>query len=324
VRAKTLDTNCPIQLAPPGPHESASGARLGLVLGAGAVALWSFGSSLVFLGAREMGTWPFVALASLTGGLLQLGSRRIHPGELRSSLCLPWRLWVVPILCFVVYGLVWPLALALSTPKQVFGVSLINYLWPILTVLFSVACVPGVRLTRRTIIALALALTGLVCANLGSLRDLASAQNLRNPAAITRYLPYLLAFVAAVTWGLYSTFLVRWRRWARGYVTSPIGFLLIGLVAAALALWPGHPPATPTPAAAWLTLLYGAGPLAGGYLLWELALPRARVQTLSLVAATTPVLSTSLLCLFLKTLPGPELIAAALLISFGVALSMKD
>ena len=117
---------------------------------------------------------------------------------------------------------------------------------------------------------------------------------------------------------------MRWRSWARGYVTSPVGFLVIGLVAGGFAAWTEHMATKPTWTAAWLTVLYGAGPLAGGYLLWELALPRARVQALSLVAAATPVLSTFLLCLFLKTLPGPELIAAAFLISFGVALSMRD
>ena len=158
----------------PGMETPSSAGRIGLILGAGAVALWSFGSSLVYLGAREMGTWPFVALASLTGGILQLGSRQIHPGELRTALWLPWRLWAGPVLCFVLYGLAWPWALALSSPKQVFGVSLINYLWPILTVLFSVCWVPGVRLTLRTVVALALAMTGLVCANLNCLRELAS------------------------------------------------------------------------------------------------------------------------------------------------------
>ncbi|MCX6914156.1 MAG: EamA family transporter, partial [Verrucomicrobia bacterium] len=67
-----------------------------------------------------------------------------------------------------------------------------------------------------------------------------------------------------------------------------------------------------------------AGPLAVGYLLWEIALSKAKVHTLSLLAATTPVLSTFLLCLFLRTLPGPELIIAALLVGGGVLLSARE
>ena len=42
-------------------------ARLGLVLGTVAVLFWSFGSSLIFLGARQTGTWPFVSIAALVG-----------------------------------------------------------------------------------------------------------------------------------------------------------------------------------------------------------------------------------------------------------------
>jgi drug/metabolite transporter (DMT)-like permease len=71
------------------------------------------------------------------------------------------------------------------------------------------------------------------------------------------------------------------------------------------------------------TLAYGAGPLAAGYLLWELALAKARVQTLSVIAAGTPVLSTFLLCCFLRRMPGMELVLAAGLVSAGAIFSRK-
>ena len=45
------------------------------------------------------------------------------------------------------------MALVTSDDHQVFGVSLINYLWPVLTVLFSAWWVPGARLTMRTVLA---------------------------------------------------------------------------------------------------------------------------------------------------------------------------
>jgi drug/metabolite transporter (DMT)-like permease len=72
-----------------------------------------------------------------------------------------------------------------------------------------------------------------------------------------------------------------------------------------------------------LTFLYGVGPLAAGSLMWELALARARVETLSLIAAVTPVLSTFLLCCFLRKMPGLELVIAALLVSAGILLSLR-
>jgi len=302
---------------------AAHSARLGLVLGSVAVLFWSFGSSLIFLGARQAGTWPFVAIAALVGGGFQLLGWRLHRGGLRSAVWLPWRLWAVSLPCFVLYGLVWPWALVSSSAKQVFGVSLINYLWPVLTVLFSAWWVPGARLKTRTVLATFLALAGLVCANLQHIRDLLAAGDSAGVSPARRFLPYGLALLAAVTWAVYSTLLARWRDWARNYVTSPLGFLLTGTIACVITAFTGSMPAKLSAPGTLLIICYGAGPLAVGYLLWEIALAKARVHTLSLLAAATPVLSTFILCLFLRTLPGPELIIAALLVGGGVMLSAR-
>jgi drug/metabolite transporter (DMT)-like permease len=299
-------------------------SRLGLWLGLGAVLCWSFSSSLIFLGARQTGPWPFVALSSLTGAALQLMWRGWSRGELRSALRLPWRLWAAPVCCFVLYGLAWPWALAASTARQVVGVNLINYLWPILTVVLSAWWVPEVRLTGRLLGAMLLAVAGLVLANLPQLRQMLETGSGPGPFPSRPLLPYLLALLAAVTWGVYSACLARWRHWAKDYVTSPLGFLIIGAIASVIAGLTGNMPPRWAWSALCLTLLYGAGPLAAGYLLWEMALARAKVQTLSLLAAAIPVLSTFLLCVFLEKAPSLELIAAALLVSAGVVLSMRE
>lgn len=301
-----------------------SSARLGLWLGVAAVVFWSFGSSLVYLGARQTGTWRLVAIASLTGGTLQLIFRRVYHGELRTAIWLPWRLWAVPLVCFVVYGLAWPSALAASTPAKVGGVNLINYLWPVLTVAFSVWWVPGVRLTRRMATALALALAGLACANAAIIRELVSDSPGTSATPLRQLVPYGLALIAAVTWAVYSSILVRWRAWAKNYVTSPIGFVLIGIIACRIQMFEGAGANSLSRFGLSMTILYGVGPLAAGYLLWELALARAKVQSLSLVAAATPVLSTLVLCCCLGKLPGIDLTLAALLVTSGVVLSMRD
>jgi drug/metabolite transporter (DMT)-like permease len=296
---------------------------VGLFLGLIAVMFWSLGAALIFFGAQQTGTWPFVTLASLVGGGLQLISRQVYCGELWSAIRLPWRLWVGPVLCFVVYGLAWPLALVESTTRQVVGVSLINYLWPVLTVLFSVWWVPGVRLTPRILLALVLAMAGLGLANYKPIQALLSGASGQAPT-LRHFLPYGLAIVAAVTWAVYSALLVRWRSWAAKYITSPVGFILIGAVSGLIMVATGSVPRNLTGLGTMLMVVYGAGPLAIGYLLWEIALSKARVQELSVIAAITPVLSTLLLCLFLRRLPGAELICAAILVSGGVVLSMLE
>lgn len=287
-----------------------------------AVVFWSFGASLIYLGAQESGTWPFVALASITAGTLLMIARKVLHGEVRSALRLPWRLWLIPLSCFIIYGVVWPWALASSTSRQVFGVSLINYLWPVLTVLFSVWLVPGVRLTGRIIVAVLLALAGLAAANWHEIQQLhASGFGIRERWG-HGFLPYGLALTAAITWGLYSAFLARWRDWAKNYVTSPMGFLLLGIIGWVITADTRRTFPHFSGLGALTTVLYGAGPLAVGYLCWEIALARGKVQTLSLLAAGTPVLSTAFLCVFLRKMPGPELVLAAVLVSAGVALSV--
>ncbi|HLH53940.1 MAG TPA: EamA family transporter [Verrucomicrobiae bacterium] len=301
-------------------HKNAQ-VRQGLVLGGAAVVFWSFGSSLVYLGAREAGTWRLIAIASLCSGTLQLVWRRLCNGELRSAIFLPWRLWAVPMACFVTYGLVWPTALAGATADQVGGVNLINYLWPVLTLLFSVACVPGVKFTGRLAIAMSLAAAGLICANAAQLHTFLNPPGSSHaPRA-----PYALALIAAITWAGYSAFLARWKDWSRNYVTSPMGFITLGIVGCVvLALRTNGPAREISPLGLGCTLLYGLGPLGAGYLMWELALSRAKVQSLSVLAAATPVLSTIILCVFLKRTPGLDLLFAALLVSAGVILSIKE
>ncbi len=299
-------------------------SRLGILLGVLAILFWSFGGSFIYLGAREAGTWPFVTLAMLVGGTIQMIFRRVYRGELRSAIFLPWRLWLIILFCFVVYGLVFPWAMVTATSRQVYGVNLINYLWPILTVLFSVWWVPGMRLTKKIVLALVLAVCGLFIANMKQIYALFSADADRNISMFRHFLPYTLALVAAVSWGLYSSLLARWRDWSRNYATSPIGFILIGSIAGAVMVCTGSVPARISPFGMLMTVLYGIGPLAAGYMLWEVALGKAKVQTLSLLGATTPILSVFLLCVFLKTLPGPELVVAAFLVSGGVVLSMRS
>ena len=293
------------------------------MFGGTAVLCWSFASLLIFLGANEAGMWSFVAAASLIGGTVQLVGWRWHRGSFRAALRLPWRLWAVSVPCFVTYGLVWPAALVNSNPQEVYGVNLINYLWPVFTVLLAAWWVPGAQLNARTILAALLSLAGLVCANLPYLRAGFTTANGLQESPGPGFLPHGLALAAAVSWAVYSASLARWRHWAGAYATSPLGFLLTGLIAAAVNGFAGEGIGRPSLHGMLLTVAYGIGPLAVGYLFWEVALARARVQSLGLLAALTPVLSTLLLCVFLRAVPGPELIVGAVLVSGGALLSVR-
>ncbi len=308
------------------PEQSTRSARLGLLSGVAAIVLWSFTAALVCLGADAMGVWAFLAVAALTGGGLQMGLRRAYHGELRSAVSLPSRLWAVTIFGFVLYGVIYPLAVALAgSEAERCGVNLINYLWPPLTVVCGVLWVPPTRFRPVLGLAIALALGGTVLANAGPIRaawgDLGRADGVWTAASV---LPYLLALIGAVVWAIYSSLLARWRRWCRHYNTSAIGLVMVGLIAGLVAFGTESGGSGLTGIGLLAAVLCGLGPQCGGYMLWELALVRADVKTLGLLGAMTPILSTLWLCLLLRFLPGYELILAAILVSGAVVLSTRS
>ena len=171
--------------------------------------------------------------------------------------------------------------------------------------------------------AVALSLAGLAAANLSHLPALLAPADGFGSSTPRRLLPYGLAFAAALSWAVYSASLARWRYWAGGYVTSPLGFLLTGAVAAGVHCAADSAPVDPGGRGLWLALGYGVGPLAVGYLLWEMALDRASVQALSLLGAFTPVLSTLVLCVVMQVRPGLDVVAGAVLVAVGALLSVR-
>lgn len=308
---------------------SASGtkrtAHTGLLFGMLAVFFWSFSSTFIYLGAKQLGTWTFVFLATVISGTATLLLRWIRRGELRTAICLPPRLWIITLCGFAAYGIVYPWALSRSSSSQILGVNLINYFWPTLTVVCGVLWVPHTRFNPRILIALLLSLAGIFCANAGDIRNLLSdPPKSPAPSSATTVLPYFLAGAAAVAWAVYSSLLARWKTWASRYLTSGIGLWLTSLIAGVAGLCSGtlfgH---TTTTGFVW-TILYGLICSAGGYTMWELALSRAKVQTLGLLGAVTPILSILVLCVFLRQSPSPEILLAAGLVGGGVILSVRS
>ncbi len=299
---------------------------MGLALGATAILCWSFGAAFTCTGAPVLGTWRFVGLTTLVGGLLQIAFRWIRWRELRGVLVLPSALWLITIFGFVVNVMAYPLALTTAqTDAQRCAVNLINYLWPILTVICGILWVRGTRFRWTLALAIALAVAGMALANLDQIKMLFMETRSRHSTWQFRdALPYLLASVGAVTWALYSSLLARWESWAKDYCTSAVGLVVLGITANLVSWQFEGPVARLTPAAVGATVLCALTTQAAGYLLWELALSRESVKILGLIGAMTPILSTIWLCVSLHYLPGVELILAAVLVSGAVVIGMRS
>jgi drug/metabolite transporter (DMT)-like permease len=261
-------------------------ATSGVAMGASAVLLWSMSSACVVFAGRQLGVWQFLAITSLIAGLLQVVGYLTMGRTLRSIFMPPLKLWVAMALGFVLYLLLYTTGLMTSrTEAQAVGVSLMNYLWPTLAILFTTWLVRGERMHGRLAVSIALSLAGVLLAN--------GREIVLSDAGVSIW-PYMLGSAAAVSWAAYCALTSRWRFWAKDYAAAPMGFLIVGTVAAGVCLYLRE--WQPMNVRAWWAVLLTAlGPWAGGYMLWEMALHRASGTTLGLIGSATPILSTMIL-----------------------------
>ena len=213
------------------------------------------------------------------------------------------------------------LAVGLATDReQVLEIALVNYLWPALTILFSIPLL-NKRGSLWLLPGTALALIGvfLVMTQGASVSWISLAEHLRkNPAA------YLLALAAAVSWAFYSNLT---RRWSVPGGGGAVEFFLIaaGLVLLGLRMLVIEPTRWGVQSVAEVLGLAAATALA--YILWDLSMRRGNLLLVVAMSYFTPLLSTALSCVYLKVSPGPGLWLGCILLvggSFLTWLSISD
>lgn len=162
--------------------------------------------------------------------------------------------------------------------------NLINYLWPLLIVLFA-GLLPGVRLRAGNLAGALLGLSAavlLVTGGRGLSVDAAHAAG------------YLAAFGAAVTWGGYS---VLNRRFA-GVDSAAIIPACIGVSLLGIAMHWLFEPSTAIAPAQWLVLAaMGVGPTGIAFRLWDRGTKHGDIALLGSLSYLAPLLSTLLLLL---------------------------
>ena len=111
----------------------------------GAVAILAFAtaaSSVLWIG-RQIGAWQCMALSCLVACAGQVALYRMLGRRPRTLFVMPPRLWALAVLGFVLYQSCFIIGMLTATSDaQAVGVGLMNYLWPILTVAFSIFLVP--------------------------------------------------------------------------------------------------------------------------------------------------------------------------------------
>ncbi|MBN1876355.1 MAG: aromatic amino acid DMT transporter YddG [Anaerolineae bacterium] len=185
--------------------------------------------------------------------------------------------------------------------RQVLIVGLLNYLWPVLTVLLSIPLL-RMRATGWVIPGALLALLGIVLALLPP----STSTMMAEPAQGARLLnvPYLLGGCAACCWGLYSTLSRRWAA-ATGGSAVPVFMLVTGLLLGAARCC--IPEATTFTTRAVLELVFQAGASGVAYVFWERAMREGDLLLVATASYFTPLLSTLISSVYLGVVPGARL-----------------
>jgi drug/metabolite transporter (DMT)-like permease len=280
--------------------------RTATLIGLSAILMWSLLSVMTV----ATGTIPAFQLATMTFaiGAVTCALRWIGRTDALKALRQPPVAWIVGVGGLFGYHALYFLALRFAPPAEA---GLLNYLWPLLIVLFS-SLLPGERLAAHHIIGAVLGLAGTVLLFAGNTGSLTPGQ-----------IPGLVAaFIAAFVWATYS---VLSRRLKSVPTDAVAGFCAVTALLAALVhtlvettVWPD----TPLQWAAIIAL--GVGPVGAAFYAWDIGMKRGDIRVLGAASYATPLLSTTFLILAGFAKASTNIALAAILIAGGGLVAAKD
>ncbi len=281
-------------------------SRVATLIGLSAILMWS----LLAVMTVATGTIPAFQLAAMTfaiGAFAAAIGWIVRPQAVR-ALRQPPLVWAVGVGGLFGYHALYFLALRLAPPAEA---GLLNYLWPLLIVLFS-SLLPGERLKLHHVAGALLGLAGTVLLFTG------------NGAVIERaYLPGLAAaFIAAFVWASYS---VLSRRLSAVPTDAVAGFCFVTALLATAVHLLIEPTVWPDTTMQWAAIIaLGIGPVGAAFYAWDIGMKRGDIRVLGAASYATPLLSTAFLILAGYARPTTALAIAALLIAGGGLLAAKD
>lgn len=275
--------------------------RSATLVGFVAVLLWSL---LAFFTAAS-GTMPPFQLLAISFGIGGLSLLVIRPASLK-ALKQPWQAWALGIAGLFGYHFCYYFALRNAPPVEA---GLINYLWPLLIVLFS-ALLPGERLRWNHIAGCVLALAGAVLV-------VTRGQGFTFEGEYA--LGYGAALVAALAWSSYS---VLSRRFAQVPSEAITGFCLATALLAAVCHLLLEQTVWPDDLWQWAAIFgLGLGPVGLAFYVWDIGVKKGDIQVLGAASYSAPLLSTLILILTGYANYSHIVLVACLLITAGAVIA---
>src|ERR1700674_3799506 len=282
-------------------------SRTATLIGLTAILMWSLLAALTVatgkIPAFQLAAMTF-AIGALAGFLSWVG----RPDAVRALRQQPIA-WVVGVGGLFGYHALYFLALRFAPPAEA---GLLNYLWPLLIVLFS-SLLPGERLAPHHIVGAVLGLAGTV---------LLFAGNSGSGFAPGQVPGLLAAFVAAFVWAAYS---VMSRKLKSVPTDAVAGFCLATALLAALVHGFVEDTMWPETTAQWLAIAaLGVGPVGAAFYAWDIGMKRGDIRVLGAASYATPLLSTAFLILAGFAKPSANIDIAAVLIAGGGLIAARD
>ena len=281
--------------------------RTATLIGLAAILLWSLLASFTV----ATGNIPAFQLAAMTfaiGALVGFVSWIGRPDAIQ-ALRQPPLAWIIGVGGLFGYHALYFLALRFAPPAEA---GLLNYLWPLLIVLFS-SLLPGERLALHHVLGALLGFAGTVLLFGGNNSgDFAPGQ-----------VPGLAAaFVAAFVWAAYSVM----SRQLKAVPTDAVaGFCLATALLSAVVHGFIEVTVWPDTVVQWLAVAaLGLGPVGAAFYAWDIGMKRGDIRVLGAASYATPLLSTAFLILAGFAQPSANIAIAAVLIAGGGLIAAKD
>lgn len=217
-------------------------------------------------------------------------------------------------LLFVIYELCFSYAIALAqTAQQAIEVSLVNYLWPGLTVAMLILF-KEIKFNVFVIVGLAISLSGIILIQTGQ-GTLTWSNILSN--ILENPISYILAFVGATLWSLYC---VITKKYSDGHNPISFFFVAISIVLWTKYLWSHGLSLNAIPEVELTTIgLLGivSVVMALGYAAWNIGIIKGNITILVTLSYFSPVISTLISMFILQTNLPTEFWYGVILVTSG-------
>lgn len=283
-----------------------------MLQGLAAIALWSTLASLTALA----GPVPPFLLAALTFGIGAVAGAAgvaVSGRPLGEMVAAPAGALALGVAGLLGYHALYFYALQNAPAIEA---NVLNYLWPLLIVVFS-ALLPSRHGGRRLS---GWHVTGALTAFTGAMLAMSSAGGLISGAAIST--GHVAAIGAAVTWAAYSVASRIYAGVPSASVVAATALTAAGAASIHLVLETTRWPDGLVP---WLSVLVmGVGPVGLAFVLWDSAVKRADLRLIGVMSYATPLMSNGLLALFGLGSAGPLLWLAVVLVTLGALVAARD